>query len=128
MIAPKPAERTKKKRKPKSERKKLVAELDRVFSLFIRARDKQCVICGKREGLTNGHLLTRTAYSTRWDEENCACVCIGCNLRHEMDASHYTLWYIRKHGLPSYEALVLKHHTPRKFTGEELKQLIERYR
>ena len=110
-----------------TERKKLVSKLDKVFSLYIRGRDKRCVLCGKREDLNCGHLLTRNAYSTRWDEQNCACVCTGCNLRHENDASHHTLWYIKKYGLTSYEALVLMHHTTRKFKNDELQALILEY-
>ena len=114
--------------KVKSERKKLVSTLDKVFSLYIRNRDKQCVICGSRERLTCGHLLTRTAYSTRWDEMNCACQCVGCNGRHEWDASKYTVWFLNKFGKKAYEELALRHYTIRKFTNEELKEMIQRYK
>ena len=34
------------RRKKQSKRKNLVKELDKTFSLFIRARDKNCVVCG----------------------------------------------------------------------------------
>jgi hypothetical protein len=125
--APKPQPRTKVKRKHKSERKKLVAELDRVFSLFIRKRDGYCVTCGRRDKATCGHLLTRSAYSTRWDEINSAQQCAPCNGRHEWDASNFTVWFLRVYGQPAYEALTLRHHTPRKFTNEELHELIEKY-
>ena len=112
----------------KSDRKKLVARLDKIFSLYIRKRDKACVICNTRENLTNGHLFSRIAYSTRWDEKNCHCNCSGCNFRHEHDASKYTLFFIRKYGLPAYEDMARQFHQTKKFTNSDLEKLIEKYR
>lgn len=60
---------------------KLKKELDRVFSLYIRAKyPKKCFTCGKEGVLQNGHFVVRKYLSTRWDENNCRPQCIGCNL------------------------------------------------
>ncbi len=56
-------------------------ELDRVFSLYIRAKyPKKCYTCGKEGVLQNGHFIVRKYLATRWDENNCRPQCIGCNI------------------------------------------------
>lgn len=111
----------------KPSRKKLVKELDRVFSLFIRQRDKKCVQCGKVEQLTCGHLLTRAKYSVRWNEGNAFGQCAGENMKHEFQPEHYTLWYINKFGLQSYEQLVTDSNKLSKFTNSDLQEKINYY-
>lgn len=111
-----------------SERKKLVKELDRVVSLFIRARDKECVICGSRERLQNGHLFTRTAYSTRWDiteDGNCHCQCATHNYIHEMDSYPFTKWYLNNFGEQAYDELHLRHKQVCKLKDYRLKEMID---
>ena len=60
--------------KKRFSRSKLIAECDRVFSLFIRERDKwkPCVTSGKpwREDFQCGHFASRKHLSTRWHEKN----------------------------------------------------------
>ena len=112
----------------KSPRKKLVVELDRVFSLYIRRRDGRCVLCEKVEGLTCGHLLTRTAFSTRWDVDNCFGQCAGCNLRHEHKPEYFTQWYINKFSLRKYNELIERHHKIKKFTSDDLQRMIIYYK
>lgn len=94
----------------KSSRKKLVKLCDKEMSLYVRERDKRCVLCGKTNQLTCGHLLTRRNYSTRWDFGNCFCQCSGCNYRHEFNAAPFTLWFIHKFGLSTYEDLEARHN------------------
>lgn len=63
----------------KTDRKKLVEKLDRVFSTYIRLRDSdsygvgRCIDCGRpvrwNEG-DAGHFQTRDRIATRWDERN----------------------------------------------------------
>ncbi len=59
----------------------LKKELDRVFSLYIRAKyPKRCFTCGKSGTLQCGHFVSRQYLATRWDENNCRPQCIGCNI------------------------------------------------
>jgi len=88
-----------------SDRKKLIKKLDKVFSKFIRARDKHCVVCGTTQNLQCGHLFSRVAYSTRWDELNCHGQCASHNLLHEHDAYPFTDWFLRKFGKDQYDIL-----------------------
>ena len=112
-----------KKRKPT--RKGLVRILDKTMSCLIKKRDIYCVICGTFENLTNGHVFSRVAYSTRWDFDNCFCQCVGCNLRHEYDP-YPLMEYARKIlGSKKLELLHKKHRTVKKYKTYELAELLE---
>jgi len=112
---------------PKLTRKGLVKKLDTAFSIFIRERDKICVVCGTTEKGTCGHLLTRTAYSTRWDELNCHRQCSNCNYSHESNPHPFTSWFIHKFGLEAYDGLILKHKTIKKFSDSDIATLTLEY-
>lgn len=107
----------------KPSRKALVRKLDNVFSEFIRKRDKHCVVCGTRENLTCGHLFSRIAYSTRWDEMNAFGQCMGCNLRHEHDAYPFTKWFIGRFGQDRWDDLHRQYSAIRKFSNQDLQAL-----
>lgn len=110
-----------------TKRKKLVVKLDKVFSEFIRNRDKKCVVCHKTDRLTNGHLITRAKYSVRWSELNCSCQCSGCNYTHEFNPHIYVNWFIGKYGLKKYQALIAESNQIKKFTDSDLETLINKY-
>lgn len=110
------------KKKPK--RKQLVKELDRVFSLFIRKRDRlenkgdKCFVCGQVTDRPQcGHLISRSCFSVRWVPLNCNTVCPGCNYRHEFRPEYHTLRFIEENGSSVYDKLVqlskqaIKHDT-----------------
>ena len=59
---------------------KLKKKLDVIFSKVIRARDKRCLKCGKRESLQCAHLASRTHLAGRYDELNAITLCVGCHL------------------------------------------------
>ena len=113
------------KRKKRTDRAKIVDALDREVSRAIRARGN-CICCGSKE-VTNGHLFTRSAYSTRWDvglDGNCQPQCKGCNMRHEYDPYPYTAWYIARFGLEQYHELHRRHKAVRIIKTFELEELL----
>lgn len=112
----------------RTNRKGLIKELDRVFSLFIRERDGECVTCHKKRDLTCSHLFSRVAHSTRWDEVNCHCQCRGCNMYHEHNPHIFTNWFIHKFGVDKYDWLLAKHKKTAKYPDFELLHMIESYR
>ena len=116
--------------KTTSERWKLVKELDRVFSIFIRNRDNHtCVICWSAEYPNNGHLFSRANLSTRWDEINCNCQCASDNILHEQDPKPYTDWFIKNYGQHMYDDLRDRWHwKPFKVTNEWIREKIEYYK
>lgn len=119
---------TPKKRKRKSERKKLVEALDTIVSLIVRARDKACVLCGTRENLTNGHLWSRSSYSTRWYLLNCHCQCSSCNLSHEYDSYPFQEWFRLNYGDKAYHELYIKYKRSVKLSDGEMRQMLEEFK
>jgi len=48
---------------------------DVAFSKVVRARDGECLYCGKRETLECAHIYGRRAIVTRWDAMNAVTLC-----------------------------------------------------
>lgn len=118
-------------KKPKSERKKLVDKLDRVFSEYIRKRDGyRCIVCGATRESTViqcGHLFSRVSHSARFDELNASAQCMGCNLRHEFDFEPYRRAWLAKHSQDEYDSLYARWSQSTKFTNSDLQYLIIHY-
>lgn len=113
----------------KRKRSAIVRDLDREFSIFIRRRDgNRCVVCGSDHMPQCGHLFSRVAYSTRWDELNCHCQCAKCNINHERDHWPFTKWFLEKFGKKALGDLHAKYNKPRKFLDHELQELLNEYR
>ena len=100
----------------KSTRSRVVKALDAAFSAYIRARDGQCVTCG--------HLLSRNAYGTRWDETNAFCQCPGCNFLHEHEPHYLTGVYLLKYGSDEYRRLAFRHSQPTHYPTWQLELLL----
>ena len=113
-------------RTKKTNRKSLVAKLDKVFGDYIKKRDGKCIVCGTRRGLQCGHLFTRAAYSTRWDEENAWGQCPGCNYRHEFDWMPMQDAVARK--MIDVDALYIRHKKVAKLSNGDLESMIEHYK
>jgi len=111
----------------KSARKKLIERLDTLVSIYIRRRDGECVICGSKQRLTNGHVFSRDTYITRWDlmeDGNCHCQCWPCNYRHEFDTYPFHTWYRNRFGDEKFAELYKRYRTIKKFKDFELEELI----
>ena len=52
--------------------------LDKIFSLYIRSRDKVCQRCGGKAQHC-AHFHGRARKSVRWDEDNACALCFGCH-------------------------------------------------
>ena len=119
----------------RTQRKKLVDKLDKVFSIYIRRRFAnndiaQCFTCGKQDHwkkLQNGHFQSRKHYSTRWNEKNCQVQCAGCNVfrygeqykfSKNLDNTYYS-------GLA--EELHIEANKTVKLDNTDLEMLIEKY-
>lgn len=114
--------------KPVKSRSKLVKELDRVFSIYIRQRGmkngtNECVCCGKNdrwEKLQNGHYCSRSNYSTRWDDTNCWPCCVGCNVFKNGNYPAFTEFLLKELGTEKLQALIKKSKQVCKITNEEI--------
>jgi hypothetical protein len=92
---------------PKIKIKPFIKKADALFSLFIRTRDGQCVSCGRKTGLQNSHFWSRKRFSTRYDEENCDTLCMGCHKwKWEGEKQgEYRDYMLKKLGVRRYNAL-----------------------
>lgn len=111
--------------KMKTNKKKLIAKLDRLVSEYVRKRDKRCVTCNATSGLTCSHLISRVSMPVRFNLQNCNAQCKSCNYLHEYRPERYTQWWINKYGLEAYENIVAKSKEIKHFTEEELESLIQ---
>lgn len=114
--------KSKKKKAPAL--KDLKKRADILFSRFIRARDGyKCVLCGSIQFPQCGHVLSRVALATRWNDENAFCQCGKCNMKHEWNAYPFIGWYIKKFGqekLDNLQAMWNKPHPMNRGDYEEL--------
>lgn len=107
--------------------RKLLLKADSIFSKWIRARDGKCITCGTKENLQCSHLIRRGKHSVRFDEFNCNTQCGSCNFRHNHYPEIYTNWFLRNYGQAEYEGLIHRASQLKKFTREELENIITEY-
>lgn len=97
-------------------RKRLIAALDREFSLHIRAQWPLCFwpACGKPTQ-DCFHIFTRSKRSIRWDARNAVGSCKGHNIIYEQDQAFIDdvrLWYVARNGQEAWDTL--------KFDGNQI--------
>lgn len=115
----------------KPSRKTLVKNLDTIFSTYIRRKDAIddiaiCVTCGKKDNykkLQCGHFMSRSNYSTRWDENNVGVQCYGCNISRSGEQFKFSLYL----GNKLAEEMLIKSKQTVKFADEDLIDLIKYY-
>ncbi len=110
----------------------LKKELDKVFSLWIRERDGGvCISCGVKKPIKemqNGHYISRSHFNTRWDEQNCSCQCVGCNIFKSGNMPSYTIALQNKYGYEIVKELKKRGDKLRQWKKPELLEMIERYK
>ena len=109
-------------------RRWLVAELDRLVSLFVRGRDRRCVTCGSSRHLLCSHFYSRRHLALRFDLRNCNAMCAGGNRRHNHDPSSYLTYMQDRYGPGVVEELGRLKGNTRKMTDEELRGLLGQLR
>jgi hypothetical protein len=115
----------------KPSRKTLVKNLDTIFSIYIRRKDAvndiaTCVTCGKKDHykkLQCGHFMSRSNYSTRWEENNVGVQCYGCNISRSGEQYKFSQYL---GDMLSNEMFVKSKQTV-KFADEDLINLIKYY-
>lgn len=114
-----------------SKRKTLIKKLDKVFSLYIRNRDANkrgvcsCCTCKKKLPIKQihcGHFMSRRHYSTRWDPENTAAQCAGCNTFNQGEQFKFALYLDNKYGDGKAEELLQKSRKTSKLSILDLQE------
>lgn len=114
----------------KSTRRRLVAQLDIIFSLYIRMRDKRlrgrCPFhdsCSFRPIECCFHFITRSKFSTRWDEQNAVGACHACNFKENFNNHIFISWYLSKFGKEQYESLIARSNRIAKHSIDDLERM-----
>jgi len=102
----------------------LVAELDRLTSVIVRGRDRQCVTCGSRHNLQCSHFYSRRHLVIRFDLRNCHAMCAACNRRHNSDPAPYLAFMLERYGAEVVAELDRLRASLRKVPDEELLRLL----
>ena len=101
----------------KPTRKSLIRKIDKVFSEYIRKRDSNkdgyglCCTCAKKihyKDAHAGHFMSRRHYATRWDEENVALQCAGCNTFRGGEQYKFALYLNDKYKCDKATELLVK--------------------
>lgn len=128
----KPKERKKKVRSIKKVRE----ELDKVFSIYSRNKEVKnglaaCVSCGTKKDpkeLQCGHYVSRMHLSVRWDERNGWPQCPACNIFKKGNYPAYTDFLINRFGVVWLQNLIKEGRMIRKWTLQELEDLLTYYK
>lgn len=103
-----------------------------VFNKYIRERDKgnKCISCNKKPLKENaGHFFNaNNHWNVRFDEYNVHLQCEHCNTFLSGNLINYRDNLIKKIGTEEYDKLVDRAKVTRKFTVEELKEIINIYK
>lgn len=103
-----------------------------VFNKFIRLRDKlsPCISCQKKPLKENaGHFYNaNNHWSVRFDERNVHLQCEHCNTYLSGNLIYYRENLLRKIGIEEFENLSVEATKTRKFTIDELKEIISTYK
>jgi hypothetical protein len=105
-------------------RSKLIKEIDREFSKYIRSREFSCCTCGSQKKLQAGHYISRRYFSLRWDERNVHSQCQSCNIFHEGNKPRYAIYLINKYGQEILETLDRESRIFKKYSISQLKLLL----
>ena len=104
-----------------------------VFNKFIRLRDagNVCISCGNKLGekFDCGHFYSAGGHwSVRFDERNCSAQCVNCNQHKHGNLIAYRENLLKKIGIEEFENLSAEATKTRKFTIDELKEIISTYK
>ncbi len=103
-----------------------------VFNKYIRLRDagNVCISCQKKPLKTNaGHFYNaNNHWSVRFDERNVHLQCEHCNTYLSGNLIYYRENLLKKIGIEEFENLSDEATKTRKFTIEELKEIIATYK
>jgi hypothetical protein len=115
----------------------LTKKLDTYFSLYVRLVNSnknamvQCFTCDNvhhYKGIQNGHFQSRRFMSTRFSEDNCKPQCYACNVGMSGMQYEFGKRLDAKHGDGKADSIVKLSKEVKKFTTEEMLELIDYYK
>jgi len=123
----------------KSKRKKLIEQLDRIFSRWVRLSEADdngyvaCCTCGTVrhwKEVDAGHWISRGVMAVRWEEWNVWPQCKSCNMPERGGGMpfEYRDFLIAKYGTRRVNRLAERRHEIHQWTCEELEAKIVTYK
>ena len=106
---------------------KLRKQADKVFSLWVRARDRKCFTCGSRDNLQNGHFISRSYNILRFSEINCNAQCVVCNVFKSGNMPEYAERLMKKYGPEIISQLNKEKRQTKQWKVKELEEIIKKY-
>jgi hypothetical protein len=107
-------------------------EAQKVFNTFIRLRDDglNCISCDKPPKKKNcGHYFSQGGHANvRFDEDNCHLQCEHCNTFLSGNLLNYQIGIEKRIGAERLIELQGRAHEIRKYTADELKEIIKKYK
>lgn len=107
-------------------------EAQKVFNTFIRLRDDglNCISCDKPPKKKNcGHYFSQGGHANvRFDEDNCHLQCEHCNTFLSGNLLNYQIGIEKRIGAQRLIELQGRAHEIRKYTADELKEIIKKYK
>jgi len=104
-------------------------QIDKIFSLWIRHRDKHCLRCGKTENLQCAHIHSRIARSVRWEPLNCITLCYACHIGWAHKYPLFFTRFVEKHlGPEKLKELNKKYYSLKQWSNQEKAELIIKYK
>jgi len=114
------------KDKKKPSRKNLVKKADTAFASYIRSLSPQCTFCA-RPTEHCFHIISRSYYSVRWDEENAVPSCAGCNMEMNYHPHKFIEFLIKQRGPEFYLTLCEKSKKQQKLYADDLIGIAQRF-
>jgi 5-methylcytosine-specific restriction endonuclease McrA len=90
----------------KVNKSKLKKNLDVLWSMAVKARDKKCQRCGSTGSLSAHHVFGRRHNATRWVLDNGITLCYPCHIHWaHHDVGSFSAWWIDKNGSEKFNWL-----------------------
>lgn len=124
------------RKRGKSTRSKLIADLDTAFSQYIRLRDADndgyctCCTCGARlpwKEIQAGHYVSRRQMATKYDPQNVHAQCFVCNVRKRGNMAKYARFMKATYGQDIIDAIVIASEQVRRIRTAELREMVAHY-
>ena len=107
-------------------------EAQKVFNQYIRLRDKYkpCVSCDSKLGVKfdAGHYFSSVHKAVTFDEDNVHGQCVACNQYKHGNLLNYQIGIEKRIGADRLLTLHEKAYQTRKYSADELKEIIKTYK
>lgn len=112
----------------KDNRKKLIAQADKLWSSIIRNRDGKCIYCGSQNNLAAHHIFTKGRHGNlRWNTDNGVTLCAKCHtFGVHINPAPYMLRIVDYVGSETIEKLRVQSQTkPAPLRIDDIRSVIE---